>query len=294
MRGRRHQPERLAAVVRTLSSIESATRTTPNTGALNTVPKTLLAAILIAVLTATVACAPEPDAVRSAPTPSAEATALTARSTGSCLDADPPSPRPRDIAAHVYDIAVHSYLHTQVSSVGRALQGDEERKALALTDDAVYKLCVQGPENCLREQLAQASNQTEMLALLAAQGAYAYDRAIQCLIREGERYQGAGRPETYDERVATHLVGAVLPVGTLRETDYYGKAEPERLRRAEANWKRCYDLIAGMPVPSNSITERVDADLLTTTDCGDGATRRRESSEPSTNGTTRYATTVGG
>ena len=116
----------------------------------------LLTATLIAAAVATVACAIEPAPAVPAPPATRAATALTVTSAGSCLDAAPPSPRPRDAAAHVYDTAVHSYLHQHASGVGRELQGDEDQKALALTDDAVYRLCVQGPENCLREQLAPA------------------------------------------------------------------------------------------------------------------------------------------
>lgn len=253
----------------------------------------LSAAILIALLTTVVACAPEPVPAVTGPTGTRETPALAMSSTGSCLDAQPPSPRPWDTAAHVYDTAVHSYLHTQASSIGRDLQGDEDRKALAVTDDAVYRLCIQGPENCLREQLAQADDKAETLGLLTTKGAYAYDRALRCLIRQGERYRGEGRPEIYDERVAVHLVGAALPVGTLRETDYYGKADPERLRWAEANWQRCYDLITGRPVPTDRISERVDADLLMATDCAGEAARQSDPSEVPTNGTALCETTVG-
>ena len=240
----------------------------------------LLTATLIAAAVATVACAPEPARVAPAPTATGAATALTMPSADSCLDVDAPSPRPLDPAAHVYDTAVHSYLHQHASGIGRELQGDEDRKALAVTDDAVYRLCIQGPENCLRQRFAQAEGKAETLALLTTWGAYAYDRALQCLIREGERYQGQGRPETYDERIAVHLVGAVLPVGTLRETDYYGQTGPERLRGGEANWRRCYDLIAGEPPAADGIAERVEEDLLTTIDCGDGETRNWRDEKP--------------
>ncbi len=41
--------------------------------------------------------------------------------------------------------------------------------------------------------------------------------------------KSAGRRETYDERVGIHLVGAVLPLGTLRESRYYGKTNPAGL-----------------------------------------------------------------
>lgn len=235
----------------------------------------LLTATLIAAAVATVACALEPAPAVPAPTATRPATALTVTSAGSCLDAAPPSPRPRDAVAHVYDTAVHSYLHQHASGIGRELQGDEDQKALAVTDDAVYRLCIQGPENCLREQLAQADDKTDTLRLLKTKGAYAYGRARRCLIRGGALYRGAGRPETYDERIAVHLVGAVLPVGTLRDTDYYGEAGPERLRRAEANWWRCYSLISGEPPALDAIAKRVEADLLTTIDCSDGETRNQ-------------------
>ena len=66
-----------------------------------------------------------------------------------------------------------------------------------------------------------------------------------------------------------------------------------RLGRAEADWRRRYDLIAGRPVSADSIVQRVDADFLTTNDCGDGATRKQDPSEAPTNGTTGYETTVG-
>lgn len=234
----------------------------------------LLTATLIAAAV-TVACSPEPAPVAPAPTAARAAKALTVPSADSCLDAKPPSPRPLDSAAHVYDTAVHSYLHRHSSGIGRELRGDENRKALAVTDDGVYRLGIQGPENCLREQLAQAEGKAETLTLLTTRGAYAYDRALQCLIREGDRYQGQGRAETYDERIAVHLVGAVLPVGTLRETDYYGQTAPERLRGTEANWQRCYDKVTGQPPATAGIAERVEDDLLTTIHCGDGETRNR-------------------
>ena len=233
----------------------------------------LLTATLIAAAVATVACSLEPVSAVPTPTAARAATGLTVPSAHSCLDAKPASTRPLDSAAHVYDTAVHSYLHRHASGIGRELRGDEDRKALVVTDDGVYLLCIQGPENCLREQLAQAEGEAETLALLTTKGAYAYDRALQCLIREGERYQGQGRPETYDERVAVHLVGAVLPVGMLREANYYGMSSPDRLRRAEANWRRCYSLIAGESPAAEGIAERVEEDLLTTIDCGDAATR---------------------
>lgn len=210
----------------------------------------------------------------AAPTVADEAKARVIPATNSCLDAEPPSPRPLDPAAHVYDQAVHSYLAAHASSIGREPQGDEARKALAVTDDTVYRICVQGPENCLRDQFARAEDKPETLGLLTTKGAYAYDRALQCLIREGENYQGEGQPNLYDQQVAVHLVGAVMPVGTLRETDYYGDADPERLQAAEANWNRCYDLIAGSPVDADGIADKVDADLLTTIDCGDGETNK--------------------
>ena len=124
-----------------------------------------------------------------------------------------------------------------------------------------------------RQYLVEAEGKAETLTLLTTRGAYAYDCALQCLIREGERYQGQGHAETYDERIAVHLVGAVLPVGVLRETNYYGESSPDRLRRAEANWRRCYDLIAGEPPNDYAISDRVEDDLLTTIDCGDAVTR---------------------
>ena len=68
-------------------------------------------------------------------------------------------------------------------------------------------------------------------------------------------------------------MGAVLPMGVLRETDYYEESSPDRLRHAEANWRRCYGLIAGEPPDAYGIAERVEDDLLTTIDCGDGETR---------------------
>ena len=156
----------------------------------------IIATLVVATLAATVACAPDAG---TAPDPktTGDVTAVAPPSTGSCLDAAPPSPRPTDAAAHVHDTAVHSYLHRHATGIGRKLQGDENRKALAVTDDAIYQLCLQGPENCLREQLAQADGKAETLGLLTTKGAYAYDRALKCLISEGNHYQGPGRPEAY-------------------------------------------------------------------------------------------------
>ncbi len=67
----------------------------------------LLTATLIAAAVATVACAPEPASVAPTPTASRAATVLTMPSADSCLNAEAPSPRPLDSAAHVYDTAVH-------------------------------------------------------------------------------------------------------------------------------------------------------------------------------------------
>ena len=169
---------------------------------------------------------------------------------------------------------MYSYLHTRATSIGRKLQGDKDQRALAPTDDRVYRLCVQGPENCLRDPLAQAEGKREMLGLLKTKGAYAHDWALKCLVREGEDYRGGGRPDAHGERVAVHLAGAALPVGMLRETDYYGEAGPGRLGRAEADWQSCYDLIAGRPAAAEGIARRAEEDLLTAVGCGEAAAGR--------------------
>ena len=76
---------------------------------------------------------------------------------------------------------------------------------MRVTDDHIHRLCAQEPENCLRNQLAQAGDRAEKLNLIKTSGAYPYDRALHCLNREDDHYRGAGRPELYDERIAIHL-----------------------------------------------------------------------------------------
>ena len=191
----------------------------------------------------------------------------------------PPSPtrtyvfvsRPLDPAAHVYDQAVIDYLRVQVSTVSRELTGNEIRDALALTDDAVYLLCVQGPEASLRVRLVQAKDMAETQHLLSADGADAYELALSCLLREGELYRGMGNLDAYDERVASHLVGAALPLGFMRETDYYGIASSDRVIRGSVDWHRCRRLLVGRPVSAAVVVDRVAEDLATVAACADDA-----------------------
>ena len=231
--------------------------------------KLTLRTMLMVALIAALACATNP--VPAAPEPTRAIDTPGARSlpsTGSCLDDHGLSPRPRDPAAHIYDTAVWAYLNQNASSFGRKPRGDEEQKALAVTDDYVHQLCIQRPENCLRQQFAQVQDKAQMANLIHTTGSYAYNRAVSCLNREGEDYQDFGRPELYDERIATHLVGAVQPVGLLRETNLYRSSDRDRVQDAEAAWQSCYDALPGRR-STDAINARVDDDMSTAVDCAD-------------------------
>lgn len=232
-------------------------------------------AILICFIFTAIACATAPEATVP------ERASVTGLSTDlpvtrSCLGHGSPSPRPLDPAAHVYDTAVRVYLHKNASSIGRETDGDEEQKALAVTDDFIYRLCITGPENCLREQFSQAKNKSDKLSLIKTKGAYAYDRALHCLNREGEAYHGAGRPELYNERIAIHLAGSAKPVGMLRETDYYGETDTKTIDDEEATWQRCYKSISEGISQSEGIASWVDDGLIATVDCGAETSEERD------------------
>ncbi len=80
---------------------------------------------------------------------------------------------------------------------------------------------------------------------------------------------------------------AVPPVGLLRETNYCGHADRERLERAGANWQHCYGLITGSPVSADGAAGQVEADLLTTIRCGGESPGKPADPEDQSNGVGR-------
>ena len=141
--------------------------------------RSILTTMLMVALIAPLACAVDPVPAAPETTGAFDTPRVKSLpSTGSRPDDHGSSPRPRDPAAHIYDTAVWAYLNQNASSFGRKPRGDEEQKALAVTDDYVHQLCIQGPENCLRRQFAQAQDKVQMANLIESTGSYAYERAV--------------------------------------------------------------------------------------------------------------------
>ena len=152
---------------------------------------------------------------------------------------------------------------------------------MLLDDNTAYELCVTVPERCLRAELLRTSSNAERDALLSSKGTYAYERALACLERAGDAY-AAREPEpgisladlveldaTYRERVLPHLVGNMMPVALLSESNFFGAGNEELHQAAVTAWHECYDSLAGTPLDPPELVRRMSIDKIAALECAE-------------------------
>ena len=212
--------------------------------------------------------------------PAQRATALD--TSGHCPEGDDHGRRLNDLAEHVHDTAVSEYLRENVVAFGRTSQPQDELRALMLLeDDTAYELCVTAPERCLRAELLRAGSNSERDALLSSKGKYAYERALACLERAGDAY-AAREPEpdisqvdpaeldaTYRERVLPHLVGNMMPVALLTESNFFGADNEELHQAGLIAWHECYDSLASTPLVPSELVRRMSIDKIAALECAE-------------------------
>ena len=166
---------------------------------------------------------------------------------------------------------------------------------MLLEDDTAYELCVAAPERCLRAELLRTGSNAERDALLPSKGNYAYERALACLKRAGDAY-AAREPEpdisqadpaeldaTYRERVLPHLVGNMMPVALLTESNFFGAENEELHQAAIIAWNECYDSLASAPLDPSELVRRMSIDMIAALDCAEAFHEKmRGSTSPST------------
>ena len=262
-----------------------------------------VAALLCMALLA--ACSPnETRAGDEAEAPSAESSAIKKAAqpataapdtSGSCPEGNDGGRRLNDLAEHVHDTAVSEYLRKNVVAYGRYSQPQDGLRALMLLeDDTAYELCVTVPERCLRAELLRTGSNAERDTLLSSKGNYAYERALACLERAGDAY-AAREPEpdisladpanldaTYRERVLPHLVGAMLPVALLTESNFFGTDNEGIHRAAVIAWHECYDSLASTPLDPSELVRRMSIDKIAALDCAEAFDNKpnQESARP--------------
>ena len=246
------------------------------------------------------ACSPHETVTgEDAATPSAESSAIntaaqptTAPDTsGHCPTGNDDGRRLNDLAEHVHDTAVAEYLRENVVAFGRSSQPQDGLRALMLLDDdTAYELCVTVPERCLRAELLRACSNAERDALLSSKGNYAYERALACLERAGDAY-AARQPEpdislvdpaelnaTYRERVLPHLVGNMMPVALLTESNFFGADNEELHQAAVIAWHECYDSLASTPLDPSELVRRMSIDKIAALECAEAFKEQRRAS----------------
>ena len=210
---------------------------------------------------------------------------------GHCPEGDDHGRRLNDLAEHVHDDAVSEYLRENVVAFGRTSQPQDALRALMLLeDDTAYELCVTAPERCFRAELLRAGSNAERDALLFSKGKYAYERALACLKRTGDEY-AAREPQpdinmadptqlnaTYRERVLPHLVGNMMPVALLTESNFFGADNEELHQAAVIAWHECYDSLASTPLDPSELVRRMSIDKIAALDCAEAFTEQRRAS----------------
>lgn len=227
-------------------------------------------------ITASIACATYPE---QRPQETLEQTALSRQPAPLCPQGDDGGHRVNDLAEHVYDTAVASYLAENASGIGREVKPDSRAYAMALiATDEHYWNCVTRPEQCLRAELAKAVDNEGRDAILSSKGDYAYKRAAACLQRAGDAY-AAGEPVTppqqaefeaiYRQRILPHLVGNVMPLATLIDSNFYGRNNEDAYKIAQEVWDSCYETMASRPVDPDNIVDQISKDITDPFDCAD-------------------------
>ena len=258
--------------------------------------KRLISVAALLCLAILAACSPnetgtEDGAHAKAEAPSAESsgintttqrTTTTPDTSGHCPEGNDGGRRLNDLAEHVHDTAVSEYLRENVVAFGRTSQPQDGLRALMLLeDDTAYELCVTVPERCLRAELLRTGSNAERDALLSSKGNYAYEKALACLERAGDAY-AAHEPEpdisladpaeldaTYRERVLPRLVGNMMPVALLTESNFFGADNDELHRAAIIAWHECYDSLASAPLDPSELVRRMSIDKIDALECAE-------------------------
>ena len=241
----------------------------------------LCLAALLACTTAGDASAPETAKPADVVTESRQIAART-MTADQCREGNDGGRRLNDLAEHVHDTAVSEYLRENVAAFGRTSQPEDGLRALMLLDDdTAYELCVTVPERCLRAELLRTRSPAERDALLSSKGAYAYERALACLERAGDSYAAqepepgisladpAGLDATYRERVLPHLVGNMMPVALLTESNFFGADNEELHQAAVTAWHECYDSLASTPLDPPELVRRMSIDKIAALECAE-------------------------
>ena len=199
---------------------------------------------------------------------------------GYCPEGNDDGRRLNDLAEHVHDTVVSEYVRKNVVAFGRSSEPQDGLRALMLLeDDTAYELCVTVPERCLRAELQRTGSNAERGALLSSKGNYAYERALACLERAGDAYAArepgldislidpAELDATYRERVLPHLVGNMMPVALLTESNFFGADNEELHRGAVIAWHECYDSLASTPLVPSKLMRQMSIDMIDALDC---------------------------
>ena len=262
--------------------------------------KSLTPVVALLCLAVLAACSPnETGAGDEAEAPSAMSSAIntaaqpttTPDNSGYCPVGNDDGRRLNDLAEHVHDAAVAEYLRENVVAFGRTSQPQDGLRALMLLeDDTAYELCVTVPERCLRSELLRTESPVERDALLSSKGNYAYEKALACLKRAGDAY-AARQPEpdislidpaelnaTYRERVLPHLVGNMMPVALLPESNFFGTDNEELHQAAVIAWHECHDSLASTPLDPSELVRRMSIDKIAALECIEAFAEQRRAS----------------
>ena len=193
-----------------------------------------------------------------------------------CPEGDSQGERLNDLAEHVHDGAVSWYLLTNATGIGREVTADSEAHALLLlVNDQAHDQCVRLPERCLRAEFRLTRTTEERDALLRTKAAYAYQRALACLQRAGDRFVAndtspdlpADLEERYRERILPRFIGNMMPVATLVDSSAYGTDNEDMHRVALQVWQDCHQTLLQEAVKPGQLVARISQDKLAVLDC---------------------------
>ena len=233
-------------------------------------------------------CSPTDHGGETSPTKPQDTGAMARRAaaapdtSGWCAAGNDGGRRLNDLAEHVHDTAVAEYLRQNVVAFGRKSTPQDGLYAMMLLNDgASYETRVTVPERCLRTELQDAVSNAERDALLTGKGAYAYERALACLQRAGDAYtarkpapdfgmsDAAVLDAAYRERILPHLVGDMMPVALLGESNYFGADNAELHEAAVNAWHECYESLARRSLDPSELVRRVSMDKIASLDCAE-------------------------
>ena len=108
-----------------------------------------------------------------------------------------------------------------------------------------------------------------------------YENALACLERAGDAY-AAREPEpdisltdpaeldaTYRERVLPRLVGNMIPVTMLTESNFFGADNEELHQTAVIAWHECHDSLASTPLDPSELVRRMSIGKIAALECAE-------------------------